>query len=51
MSVDIIQDETIEKFLVRVIEIEESPAFLKGGQDSARRERIESALDEFCKLG
>jgi len=41
--------ETVEKFLAKVIEIEESPAFLKGGQESARREKIQGALEEFCK--
>ena len=41
--------ETVEKFLARVIEIEESPDFLKGAQESARREKIQGALEEFCK--
>ncbi len=40
--------KTIENFLFRVIEIEESPAFLKKGQDSARKDEINKALDEFC---
>jgi len=41
--------EIIEKFLFRVIEIEESPVYLKKGQDSARKDEINKALDEFCK--
>lgn len=41
--------EIVEKFLFRVIEIEESPVFLKKGQDSARKDEINKALDEFCK--
>lgn len=49
MSEEEVDTETVEKFLARVIEIEESPAFLKGGQDTARREKIQSALEEFCK--
>ena len=41
--------QTVEKFLFRVIEIEENPAFLKSGQDSARREKIVKLLDEYTK--
>ena len=41
--------ETIEKFLFRVIEIEESPVYSKKGQDSARKDEINKALDEFCR--
>lgn len=52
MSEDIceeINEDAVEKFLTRVIEIEESPVFLKGGQESARREKIRDALDEYCE--
>ena len=41
--------ETVEKFLFRVIEIEESPVYSNKGQDSARKDEINKALDEFCK--
>lgn len=41
--------ETTEKFLFRVIEIEESPVFLKKNQESARKEEIQKALEEFCE--
>ena len=41
--------QIVEKFLFRVIEIQENPAFLKKGQDSARREEIEKLLDEYTK--
>lgn len=40
--------ETIDKFLFRVIEIEESPAFSKKGQKSAKKDEINKVLDEFC---
>ncbi len=47
-----LDQQTIQKFLFRVIEIEERPAFLKKGQDSARKDEInkalDKALDEFC---
>ncbi len=38
----------IDKFLARVIEIEENPAFAKKGQDSNRKDQIIKALEEFC---
>lgn len=44
-----IDPKTVENFLFRVIEIEESPTFIKKGQDSARKEEINKAIDEYCK--
>lgn len=44
-----IDSKIIENFLFRVIEIEENPAFLKSGQDSARRDKIVKLLDEYTK--
>ena len=41
--------EQITKFLHRVIEVEEKYAFVKKGQDSARREELSNLLDEMCK--
>lgn len=41
--------ETVAKFLQRVIEVEEKYAFVKKGQDTARRDELKSLLDEFCK--
>mgnify|MGYP000092975305 FL=1 len=35
-----VNSDTLEKFISRVIEIEEKPAFLKKGQKSAREEEI-----------
>lgn len=46
-----IDSAIVEKFLAKVIEIEENPIFLKGAQESARREKIKNALDELCKQG
>ncbi len=43
-------DQTeIDKFLERVIEIEESPAFMRGGQESARRDKILEALEDITE--
>ncbi len=41
-------DETVEKFLSRVMEIEENFAFTRKGQDSSRKEELRKLLDEFC---
>lgn len=37
----------IDKFLEEVIEIEESPLFMLGAQESARRAKILEALDKL----
>ena len=42
-------EETVDKFLARVIEIEENPAYAKKGQESNRKEQINKALEEFCE--
>jgi len=39
----------VNKFLARVIEIEEQFAFAKKGQDSARKDKLRELLEEFCK--
>ncbi len=44
-----IDPEMVEIFLAKVIEIEESPVSLKGGQESARQERIQDALNKICE--
>lgn len=41
--------DTVSKFLERVIEVSEKYAFVKKGQDTARREEIKNLLDDFCK--
>ena len=47
--VETISPDALEKFISRVIEIEEKPAFLKKGQKSAREEEILQALEDLCK--
>lgn len=47
---DIIDNpDLVDKFLARVIEIEENYAFVKKGQDTSRREELMKALDEVSK--
>ncbi len=41
--------ELVDKFLARVIEIEENPAYAKKSQETNRKEQINKALDEFCE--
>jgi len=41
-------EETVDRFLARVIEIEENPAYAKKGQESNRKDQIIKALEEFC---
>ena len=41
--------DEVNRFLSRVIEIEEQFAFAKKGQDSARKDKLRELLDEFCK--
>lgn len=48
MSDDFNSDE-VNRFLARVIEVEEEFAFAKKGQDSARKEKLRELLEEFCK--
>ena len=41
--------ELVEKFLTRVMEVEEKYAFARKGQDSSRKEEIANLLEDFCK--
>jgi hypothetical protein len=44
-----IEEEKINLFLSRVIEIEEKYAFAKQGQNSARKDELRNVLEEMCK--
>ncbi len=44
-----VNDEDVNKFLTRVMEIEEEFAFAKGGQDTPRKNKLRALLDEFCE--
>ena len=44
-----LSEEVIEKFLIRVIEVEEKYAFVRKGQESSRKKEIENLVEDFCK--
>lgn len=41
--------EDVEKFLTRVMEVEEKYAFTNKGKDTDRKEELRSLLEKTCK--
>jgi len=44
-----VSSDTIDKFLTRVMEIEENYAFARKGQESSRKEEIKNLLEDILE--